>query len=202
MCSATLVPVADVDPRIARSRARLLGAATELLLAGGPRAVTVDAVAEMSGVAKSTLYRHWSSVTELLLDVVRAQVPAPTAIDLDAGFEPALRSWIDQAVVALSSSDWVRTLPVMMELRAHSPQMAELLEVDFADKLATVAAILAVGAAERRLPRRLDPRLVTQALVGPLVLAALNGDQAHLRTLADFVVERFLASYPMAGRDS
>ncbi len=37
-------------------------------------------------------------------------------------------------------------------------------------------------------------RLVTQTLVGPLVLAALSGDD-HLAELAAFVVERFLDSY-------
>ena len=48
--------------------------------------------AERSGVAKSTLYRHWSSVPELLIDVMRANVPPPVSIDLGAGFEAALRS--------------------------------------------------------------------------------------------------------------
>ncbi|MDO9175716.1 MAG: helix-turn-helix domain-containing protein, partial [Actinomycetota bacterium] len=60
-----------------RSRACLLAAATELLVETGVRGVTVDAVAERSGVAKSTLYRHWGSVQELLVDVMRANVPEP-----------------------------------------------------------------------------------------------------------------------------
>ena len=38
----------DSDPRIARSRSKLLAAATELLVESGPRAVTVDAVPAMS----------------------------------------------------------------------------------------------------------------------------------------------------------
>jgi hypothetical protein len=73
--------------------------------------------------------------------------------------------------------------------------MAELLAADFDDKLTTVASILDLGAAEGRLPGGLDPRVVTQTLIGPLVLAALNGDIDRLRELADYVVERFLTSY-------
>ena len=49
------------DPRVARSRTAVLDAATHLLVTGGPAAVTVDAVVAESGVAKSTIYRHWRS---------------------------------------------------------------------------------------------------------------------------------------------
>ena len=48
------------DPRPARSRARLLDAATALLRSGGPSAVTVDAVTRAANVARATLYRHFS----------------------------------------------------------------------------------------------------------------------------------------------
>ncbi|MDO8364379.1 MAG: TetR/AcrR family transcriptional regulator [Actinomycetota bacterium] len=187
------------DPRIARSRARIVAAATELFVEGGPRAVTVDAVAERSGVAKSTLYRHWGSVNELLVDVMRANVPDPTQVDLAAGFEPALRWWIGHAVATLSAPEWTRTLPVLLEMRSQSPEMAQLLDADFDGQLVTIAAILEVGAIEGRLPAGLDPRLVTQALVGPLVLAALTGDEPRVAELAEYVLDRFLASYRPPG---
>ena len=54
------------DPRPARSRARLLEAATTLLRSGGPSAVTVDAVTRASNVARATLYRHFPSGNDLL----------------------------------------------------------------------------------------------------------------------------------------
>jgi AcrR family transcriptional regulator len=185
----------EQDPRVARSRAKMLAAATELLVDSGPRGVTVDAVAERSGVAKSTLYRHWSSVAELLVDVMRANVPEEMPVELGVGFEAALRTWVEHGVTALSAPDWARILPALLALRSHSPEMAELLAADFDDKLTTVASILDLGAAEGRLPEGLDPRVVTQTLIGPLVLAALNGDIDRLRELADYVVERFLTSY-------
>jgi AcrR family transcriptional regulator len=185
----------DRDPRVARSRARMLAAATELLVHGGVRAVTADAVAERSGVAKSTLYRHWSSVPDLLVDVMRANVPEPVHVDLSGGFEAALHSWIDRAIEALSAPDWAGSLPALMELRAHSPEMAELLAADFDNNLTTVAAILELGATEGRLPAGLDPRQVTHTLIGPLVLAVLTGDETSIGELAGYVVDRFLASY-------
>jgi AcrR family transcriptional regulator len=183
------------DPRVARSRTKMLAAATELMIEGGVRSVTVDAVAERSGVAKSTLYRHWGSVHELLVDVMRDNVPPPMVVDLTAGFEAAFRSWIEHALAALSAPDWARALPALLELRTHSDEMAALQAADFDNNLVIVASILELGAAEGRLPAHLDARQVTYTLVGPLVLATLAGDEGRVAELADFVVDRFLDSY-------
>ena len=63
------------DPRPARSRARLLEAATALLRTGGPSAVTVDAVTRGANVARATLYRHFPSGNELLAAAFSGLIP-------------------------------------------------------------------------------------------------------------------------------
>ncbi len=63
------------DPRPARSRARLLDAAAALLRAGGPSAVTVDAVTRTANVARATLYRHFSSGNDLLAAAFGSLLP-------------------------------------------------------------------------------------------------------------------------------
>jgi AcrR family transcriptional regulator len=65
-----------IDPRPARSRARLLEAATALLRAGGPSAVTVDAVTRGANVARATLYRHFPSGNDLLAAAFNGLIPA------------------------------------------------------------------------------------------------------------------------------
>ena len=64
-----------VDARVARSRAAVVRAATDLLVEGGPSAVTIDAIVARSGVAKSTIYRHWASRDDVLLDVMESCAP-------------------------------------------------------------------------------------------------------------------------------
>lgn len=68
--------------------------------------------------------------------------PAATPTDLTAGFHAALQSWVDQGVATLSAPSWARVLPVLLELRAHSPEMAEVLNNDFDAKLHLIASIL------------------------------------------------------------
>lgn len=74
----------DVDPRRTRSRTRLLDAAANLLKTGGIEAVTIDAVTKASKVARTTLYRHFNSSSQLLaatFERLLPQVipPAPTS---------------------------------------------------------------------------------------------------------------------------
>jgi AcrR family transcriptional regulator len=52
-------------------RERILAAAYELFSRHGPRAVGVDTVVERSGVGKRTLYRHFASKDDLVLEFLR-----------------------------------------------------------------------------------------------------------------------------------
>jgi AcrR family transcriptional regulator len=71
------------DPRLARTRARALAAAYDLLLEVGFRQVTMDGVSARSGVAKSTLYRHWTTRDDLLREAFSRRALAGTATGSD-----------------------------------------------------------------------------------------------------------------------
>ncbi|OLZ42923.1 TetR/AcrR family transcriptional regulator [Amycolatopsis keratiniphila] len=76
MSTATPTPsTPEEDPRLARSRARLLDAATHLLAEGGVDAVTIDAVTRTAGIARATLYRHFGTGTELLAAAFERLLP-------------------------------------------------------------------------------------------------------------------------------
>src|SRR5450759_3563268 len=59
---------AQVDGRVRRSRDRVLTTTFELLGESGVGGFTVDEVARRSGVAKTTIYRHWPSREALVID--------------------------------------------------------------------------------------------------------------------------------------
>jgi len=189
-------PDAPVDPRIARSRAKLLAAATEILVDRGPQAVTVDAVADRSGVAKSTLYRHWPSRTALLVDVLRHNIPRMDEPDLTGGFDAALRHHLEHLTAQLGDPEWARMVPALFALMRQFPEVAELEAHDRDEKVATMRAVLDLGVAEGRLPAGLDPLTVTMTLVGPVLMCAIAGKPESIDEVARFTLERFLAGYP------
>lgn len=186
---------AGLSPRASRSREKLLRAATELLVEAGPRGVTVDAVAETSGVAKSTLYRHYSTRDELLIDVVRCNIPDLPEPDETADFEVALHHYVQHAAATLSDPEWSRIIPAMMSLRTTMPELADAVEHDRSVKSAKLQTVIDKGVAERVLPPGLDVRAVANLLVGPLVFCALTGDTDTIADLATYAAERFIASY-------
>ena len=64
-------------PRTAETDQRIRSAVLGLLHAHGPSAVTVEAVASASGVAKTTIYRRFADREELLRDTLTALVKDP-----------------------------------------------------------------------------------------------------------------------------
>lgn len=78
--------LASVSPRRpikarAGTDGRILTAVLELLRAHGPRRVTVEAVAALSGVAKTTIYRRYANRDELLEAALHSQVVEPCVPD-------------------------------------------------------------------------------------------------------------------------
>src|SRR5246500_3738050 len=102
------------DPRPALSRARLVDAATSLLRAGGPSAVTVDAVTRAANVARATLYRHFPSGNDLLAAAFHSLIPpAPMPAEegsLDDRLTALVLAWAESmadAPAALSAMAWL-----------------------------------------------------------------------------------------------
>jgi AcrR family transcriptional regulator len=58
------------NPRVQRTRDRILDAARELLAQAGPAGLTYSALAERAGVTRQTLYRHWPARSALLTDMI------------------------------------------------------------------------------------------------------------------------------------
>lgn len=87
-------------PRSEAARRRLLEAALEIVASDGVAGVTADAVARRSGVAKTTLYRHFGSTEGLVFaavaDSVTAQTPPDTGT-LRGDLEAIHRRYLDVA---------------------------------------------------------------------------------------------------------
>ncbi|OBG83922.1 TetR family transcriptional regulator [Mycobacterium sp. E136] len=197
---------ASTDPRPARSRARLLEAATTLLRAGGPSAVTIDAVTRTANVARATLYRHFSSANDLMAAAFMSLLnPAP--------MPPAEGSLRDQLIaVVVGWAESIAEVPTMltaMTWMASGPDVGTYSEVQEPnlDAVGTLRSrIIALYSAPfdaildgPQAANELDEvdRLQTLSLlIGPLILGRLS-------TVADFdyhacaeaAVDGFLATH-------
>ncbi len=185
----------DTDPRIDRTRSAVLQCATELLVDGGPGAVTIDAIVARSGVAKSTIYRHWTSRDDVLFDAIERCAPCLEAPDAALGFEAGLRLLVDGVRRTLVDPEWTRILPALLMLRNHEHGIADLDERLERDQEDATKQVLRRGVHEGRLPRGIDMGEATAALFGPLLYAHLTGTPKLTRRFCDRVVDRFLEGY-------
>ena len=183
-----------MDPRIERTRRAVMDAATELLLERGPDGLTMDGVVARSGVAKSTLYRHWPTRDALVAAVFEHLAPVVPAPDLDQGYEPALRALVRSIAVILADEHWKPLIPALAMLKAQHPDLAELESTLNAQQGAVIEPVLQLGVDEGRLGPDLTTDLTSTLLVGPLLMATLTGSIALDDELADAVVDHFLAA--------
>jgi AcrR family transcriptional regulator len=183
---------AEMDARVARTRAAVLRTATDLLVEGGPAAVTIDAIVAHSGVAKSTIYRHWESRDEILIAVIENCAPALEAPDPAFGFEHGLRSLVDQIFTTLSDPEWARIVPVMLHLKSHQAGIADVEQRMEHRQDETFEGVLALGVAEGVIAADDDHEEIGAQLIGPLLFAALTGKPPLTQRFAERVVDNFL----------
>ena len=115
------------DPRIARTRARALEVTLQLAADCGLHACTFDAVSERSGIARSTLYRHWSNKAELVVDALNSQTQDTHRGAPDTG---SLRDDMLSALLGLGweleNATWGVMLPQLVAAAATDPDMSAI----------------------------------------------------------------------------
>jgi AcrR family transcriptional regulator len=155
------------DPRFLRSREAIINAARELLLNHGPTAVTHVQVAEVAGVGRATVYRHWPR-TDLLLAEAMATVAMPF---FDAPTTPT-RDWVRAELITIARQlelDDVRAVTTTLASTALWDNNMDVRRARFADIIADrLAAALDDAAARGELILRLDSRSAAAMTMGPL----------------------------------
>ncbi|MFI6868956.1 TetR/AcrR family transcriptional regulator [Nocardia sp. NPDC050406] len=187
----------DSDPRKARSRARLLDAATTLLTSGGVPAVTVDAVTTLSKVARTTLYRHFDSTADLVAAtferlIPQVDPPPDTGTLRDRLVELLTRQavLIEEAPMQLTTLAWLAMSDP--EPKAGTPQhftslrdrVIEQYRQPFDQLLDTPEARTELG--------DFDLTMAMAQLIGPIVFAKLTGLRVGTRADCAHLVDDFL----------
>jgi AcrR family transcriptional regulator len=183
------------DPRVARSRAAVLEAGVELLVEGGPNAVTIEAVVQRSGVAKTTIYRHWESREDLVVDVIGEVVKSAPEPPTDMAFEPALRTMMRAQCVQARDDRVRRAFPALLLANAQGQfELDRLRSRNQTTQTAQIEALLDRGVAEGRIAPDVTMNDVMLQLMAPLVLITC-GIHEFDEDVADQIVDLFLASH-------
>jgi AcrR family transcriptional regulator len=184
-----------MDPRVVRTRAAVIRAATDLLVEGGPNAVTMDAVVVRSGVAKSTIYRHWLSRDELLRAVIESSAPKLPEPDPSTDVVTALCDTLRAVAASLNDPEWARIMPALVMLKNHEAGMKAIDDRLEHEQNAVLRALIERTVREGVVARDVDVSEAIGTLLGPLLYAHLTETVKIDDALAERTVRRFLAAY-------
>jgi len=188
---------AKPDRRAERSRRAILDATRELLADGDVGALTVEAVAARSGVAKTTIYRRWRDKWELALDAVMIDMLPRFDEPVDVGdTRSELVTFIDSVVRTLAAPPFGPAMQALVSQIATDPGLARVYrEQVVRPRLAQLAPVIARGIARGDLRPGTEVRSVHELLLGPVFYRLLLSGAPLDRTLGPRLVDDILAGF-------
>lgn len=154
-------------PKSEEARQKAIGAAQLLLAECGIDGFTIDGVAKRSGVAKTTLYRHWHSANELMVHALDCQiehVPTPDTGNLHGDLTALLMMM--QSIVNTPG-----TRQLFLDMAGASARDPELDAVKLAmiDERTRPIREIVRRAAERGEIPEIDPAMSVVLVEGPFI---------------------------------
>jgi AcrR family transcriptional regulator len=175
------------------ARQAVLRAADDLLVERGFAGVTVEGIAAAAGVGKQTIYRWWTSKTEILLDVFLEDAAEQlTPVDHgDLGRD--LREHLKALAAFLREDDAGAVFKALIGHAQHDEEFAVTLRARYLDAQRSRDRLpLERAIARGELPADLDTAVAVDRLVGPVYHRALiTGDPVNA-AFVDTLVDAFL----------
>lgn len=174
---------------IARQKVR--DTAATLLVEQGVQGFTVDEVARRSGVAKTTIYRHWPSAQSLLVDTVACQIePLPTPNT--GSLRSDLRALYDQILPTADIPGRRRMMVGLVQAADDDPDLRDALLSMMHERSQPLHNVLELAQLRGEIPADIDLSLAADVVEGPLIfrfmLRGESPEPAHIDALLDLVV--------------
>ena len=183
-----------MDPRVIRSRTAVIAATLDLLAERGITATTIEAVAERSGVAKTTIYRQWDGQAALVLDAIGTTLHTPT--DPDTGtLRGDLLDLLGGFVDALSTSPAASLMLALIDAAERDPAFAALHHTEAAQRHLVVHTAIVRGIDRGELAPGADPAEVLDMVAGPVFYRRLVSSGVVDRAFAQRIIDRVLTAY-------
>jgi AcrR family transcriptional regulator len=156
------------DPRVLVSRERVLTATLDLLMESGLGELTIDDISRRSGVAKTTIYRHWAGRSALVIDACSQMTDGQEAPPDTGSLDGDLRAILTGIADLLGTARWPSILPSIIDAAEHDPEFAGIHRRIQRGHAAPLRAALDRAALREEIPPAADRNAIAAALLGPL----------------------------------
>ncbi|MHC6594044.1 TetR/AcrR family transcriptional regulator [Arthrobacter sp. C152] len=186
--------------RRARTERLVLDTTRELLAGSGFGSLTIERVAERSGVAKSTIYRRYRSRNDLALAVLLDMLGDVSTLPYAKDTRAELTRLVNRTVELMSNSLLGRIMQGLVSEVAADVELAKTYrETVVAKRVREVTELVERGVERGELREGLDPELVTDLLLGPIYYRLfLSGERLD----EEFSEQLVAAVYPAFAKDT
>ncbi len=183
-----------------RAEAAILEATRELIIEVGVRGLTVEGVAARARVAKTTVYRRWSSKEELALAVLLQSVREIAVPDL-GNVREELIAFLNDAIRVLTRSLMGRVMQGLVSDFAGNEELGKAFrEQVISLRLAGVQRLIERAIERGEIRSDVDVVLVHELLFGPIFYRLLLTGRKLDRRLAERIVDAILPGIAMQTR--
>jgi AcrR family transcriptional regulator len=189
----SMQPSTRPDPRVARSRESVLAAAAELLAEEGAAGFSIDAVARRSGVARTTIYRHWPEPPALLFDAFR-HAAEPTPAPDTGSLHDDLVELYTHLSENLPGTCYGRMLPVLLDAASRDPLLAPIHREFIRERRQPAREVIRRGVERGEAPADVDVEALIDRLAGPVFYRFLVVQEPYRRPDVERLVDDTLRS--------
>lgn len=157
---------AALDPRVLVSRERVLTTTLDLLTETGLGKLTIDDISRRSGVAKTTIYRHWPNRTALVIDAISRMTDGEEAPPDTGSLDGDLRAILPNIARLLGTARSSILLSIA-DAAEHDPEFADIHRRILREHAPPLRAALDRAAIRGEIPPA-DRNALAAALLGPL----------------------------------
>jgi AcrR family transcriptional regulator len=183
-------PRREKDERVEKSKKTVLATTYELLTKSGLSGVSVDEVSRRSGVAKTTIYRHWPSRESLLIDACSHLGSKPQ--DPDTGsFKGDLERLVADVAVGLQQPK-LTVLPSIIDAAERDKHLAQLQSQIHAQMRGAFITVIERAQARGELGRSEDARELVASILGPLLYRRFFSREPLSEPFLKHVTQRIL----------
>ncbi|HEX4700763.1 MAG TPA: TetR/AcrR family transcriptional regulator [Pseudonocardiaceae bacterium] len=176
--------------RTARNRAAVVEATLAELARHGYPGLTVENVAERSGVHKTTVYRRWGGVDGLIVDALDAAGEDDWPAPVTGSWETDLRAVAYEVVDTFTDPERAAVPSAVVHAAFHSERAATALHGFLAGRHSRAADAIARGA----LPGSVDAAAVVRSVTAPLYCRLFITGERVNRDVADQAVAAAVAA--------
>ena len=172
----------------------MLDAATRLLEAGGPDAVTHLRIADEAGVSRATVYRHWPDRVDLIVDLVAEGVALP-GLDIppEGSATERLAAGL-RSVASVLDGDGATTFLLLMSRAQWDERIDAVRRTLVEGAQAALVHLVEEGVAAGEFTTAAPPEETIDRLFGPVLARRLLRDEAvddaYIAALVDAVLGR------------